>query len=149
MGIVTLTRVPDPWIETYENRLIGLDGYVNTTYRDLVRAFGVPHRFEEPGEKVDVQWTLADEGGNVVTVYNYKDGPNYMGSHGMAVEEITDWHIAGSGSDSVSAVINALEGRGKAETPSERVRRWVGPCSCECNSGGFCGGCGHAGCGRR
>lgn len=22
-------------------------------------------------------------------------------------------------------------------------------CSCACNSGGFCGGCGHAGCGRR
>ena len=27
-----------------------------------------------------------------------------------------------------------------------RPRR-VGPCSCACNSGGFCGGCGHAGCG--
>jgi hypothetical protein len=24
-----------------------------------------------------------------------------------------------------------------------------GPCPCECNSGGFCGGCGHAGCGGR
>lgn len=22
-------------------------------------------------------------------------------------------------------------------------------CGCECNSGGFCGGCGHAGCGGR
>jgi hypothetical protein len=29
-----------------------------------------------------------------------------------------------------------------------RSRR-VGPCPCPCNSGGFCGGCGHAGCGRR
>ncbi len=28
-------------------------------------------------------------------------------------------------------------------------RRPVGPCECECNRGGFCGGCGHAGCGRR
>ena len=25
----------------------------------------------------------------------------------------------------------------------------VKPCPCECNSGGFCGGCGHAGCGGR
>lgn len=25
----------------------------------------------------------------------------------------------------------------------------VGPCPCECNRGGFCGGCGHAGCGGR
>lgn len=24
-----------------------------------------------------------------------------------------------------------------------------GPCPCECNRGGFCGGCGHAGCGGR
>lgn len=29
------------------------------------------------------------------------------------------------------------------------VKRPVGPCPCECNSGGFCGGCGHAGCGGR
>jgi hypothetical protein len=30
------------------------------------------------------------------------------------------------------------------------LKRYVdGPCPCECNSGGFCGGCGHAGCGRR
>jgi hypothetical protein len=25
----------------------------------------------------------------------------------------------------------------------------AGPCSCECQNGGFCGGCGHAGCGSR
>jgi hypothetical protein len=31
-----------------------------------------------------------------------------------------------------------------------RARAAVGPCPCECNSpGGFCGGCGHAGCGGR
>ena len=31
----------------------------------------------------------------------------------------------------------------------DRNFRPVGPCPCECNSGGFCGGCGHAGCGGR
>ncbi|MEU8195317.1 hypothetical protein AB0C10_16200 [Microbispora amethystogenes] len=30
-----------------------------------------------------------------------------------------------------------------------RSAAWPGPCGCECSSGGFCGGCGHAGCGRR
>lgn len=25
----------------------------------------------------------------------------------------------------------------------------AGPCPCDCNRGGFCGGCGHAGCGGR
>lgn len=28
-------------------------------------------------------------------------------------------------------------------------KRLTGPCPCACNSGGFCGGCGHAGCGGR
>jgi hypothetical protein len=35
-----------------------------------------------------------------------------------------------------------------ALTRPRRFRR-VGPCPCECTTGGFCGGCGHAGCGRR
>lgn len=37
------------------------------------------------------------------------------------------------------------------DTHRDRVRRHpsTGPCTCECNRGGFCGGCGHAGCGRR
>lgn len=30
---------------------------------------------------------------------------------------------------------------------AETTRR--GPCPCACNQGGFCGGCGHAGCGAR
>jgi hypothetical protein len=33
--------------------------------------------------------------------------------------------------------------------PVPRVARVAGLCPCSCNSGGFCGGCGHAGCGRR
>jgi hypothetical protein len=28
-------------------------------------------------------------------------------------------------------------------------RRDCGPCGCACCYGGWCGGCGHAGCGRR
>ncbi|WP_107498863.1 hypothetical protein [Actinacidiphila yeochonensis] len=30
-----------------------------------------------------------------------------------------------------------------------RVARKPLPCPCACNAGGFCGGCGHAGCGAR
>jgi hypothetical protein len=70
----------------------------------------------------------------------------------------------------LSEIINAKEDRQQAmdhsvvsvtlRPPKELVaevnrrkkamdRRAVGPCPCVCNSGGFCGGCGHAGCGRR
>jgi hypothetical protein len=33
--------------------------------------------------------------------------------------------------------------------PRPPAGRGVGSCTCVCTSGGFCGGCGHAGCGRR
>lgn len=40
--------------------------------------------------------------------------------------------------------------RGLGDNPgSGRRSTYVPPCPCECNSGGFCGGCGHAGCGGR
>ncbi|MFE2070459.1 hypothetical protein ACFXDH_50265 [Streptomyces sp. NPDC059467] len=35
---------------------------------------------------------------------------------------------------------------GRQTAPRGRMR---GSCPCSCNSGGFCGGCGHAGCGGR
>ncbi|MGW7381879.1 hypothetical protein [Streptomyces sp. NPDC054794] len=35
---------------------------------------------------------------------------------------------------------------GRHTAPGGRMR---GSCPCSCNSGGFCGGCGHAGCGGR
>jgi hypothetical protein len=34
-------------------------------------------------------------------------------------------------------------------SPSHHQRPAAGPCPCDCNRGGWCGGCGHAGCGRR
>lgn len=44
----------------------------------------------------------------------------------------------------------------KPQTPGQEVTvsppsrpSWPGPCTCVCNSGGFCGGCGHAGCAGR
>ena len=41
------------------------------------------------------------------------------------------------------------EGRFVDTGPPVAVKRNPGPCPCACNSGGYCGGCGHAGCGRR
>jgi hypothetical protein len=45
-----------------------------------------------------------------------------------------------------------IEGRHRVfhvEHSAAARTRPVGPCPCACNSGGFCGGCGHAGCGGR
>jgi hypothetical protein len=47
---------------------------------------------------------------------------------------------------STSPAASPVPGNG-SRIPYKRRRN--GPCTCECATGGFCGGCGHAGCGRR
>ena len=42
-----------------------------------------------------------------------------------------------------------LQGRGRTKGRNMSYGQEVRPCPCECNRGGFCGGCGHAGCGGR
>lgn len=53
--------------------------------------------------------------------------------------EVSDWERAKTG---MGPAVRTF-------TTTDRATRPVGPCPCECNSGGFCGGCGHAGCGGR
>jgi hypothetical protein len=46
-----------------------------------------------------------------------------------------------------------LTDRGQGDTKAAKMLgallAWPGPCTCECNQTVSCGGCGHAGCGRR
>jgi hypothetical protein len=82
-------------------------GYVDTSYAKLVETFGEP----TPGwddYKTDAEWVLATVNGYVVTIYNYKDGKNYLGEEGLPVEEIRDWHIGGAGPHAVDLVQEAL-----------------------------------------
>lgn len=45
----------------------------------------------------------------------------------------------------VTSITSAADDDDDAVLP----RRAIGHCPCVCSNGGFCGGCGHAGCGRR
>lgn len=80
-----------------------LQGYITTTYAQLVETFGEPSH-DGDGYKTDAEWVLSDSRGNVVTIYNYKDGKNYNGNNGLDVEEITDWHIGGRNESVVDLV---------------------------------------------
>ena len=66
---------------------------ITADYKDLVKVFGEPTRDKE-GLKTDVMWRLKTPYG-VATIYNYKDGKNYLGNEGLGVENITDWHFGG------------------------------------------------------
>ena len=68
-----------------------------------IRKFGEPSSNGD-GYKVDAEWILrvseVNSEGSIVyqfpmTIYNYKDGRNYLGDRGLEVEDITNWHIGG------------------------------------------------------
>jgi len=83
-----------------------LQGYVDTTYKKLVDAFGEPTGND--GYKTDAEWDLVFEDGTVASIYNYKDGKNYNGDDGVDVENITDWHIGGYNKLAVERVTELL-----------------------------------------
>ena len=78
--------------------------YIAASYHELVEAFGEP-TMETDGYKVDAEWHVSfqinDEHAGFVTIYNYKNGKNYLGKNGLNVEDITEWHVGGKSRDSL------------------------------------------------
>jgi NTP pyrophosphatase (non-canonical NTP hydrolase) len=69
-----------------------LSGYLDITYAELVAALGEPNA-EGDGYKTDAEWTVELSDGTKASIYNYKNGRHYLGDEGLAVEDITDWHV--------------------------------------------------------
>lgn len=64
-----------------------LQGYVKTSYRELVDLFGLPRPWDGDG-KTRVEWILTPEYEEVpITIYDWKET--------IPVEKVTDWHIGG------------------------------------------------------
>ena len=70
-----------------------LMGYIDCSYDRLLKTFGAPHTGD--GYKVDAQWLIQFEDNRTASIYNFKDGKNYMGNKGKALDNIRDWHIGG------------------------------------------------------
>ena len=85
-----------------------LQGYIKTSYADLVACFGEPN-CKGDGYKVDAEWMIKFSNGVYATIYNYKTGKNYCGEEGLDVADITDWHVGGMSQKSVKCVEAALD----------------------------------------
>jgi len=93
-------------------------GQIETNYRDLVKLFGQPDLLTMEGDiqgsdtcfinKTDAEWTLETPAG-IATIYNWKNGRNYLGDEGEEVEEITTWNVGGFERIVVSYIEVALE----------------------------------------
>ena len=92
----------------------GLEGTIDTSYSNLVSKFGTPTYPHGDGYKTDAEWTLKDKG-HIITIYNYKDGHNYLGGRGKDTTKIRDWHIGGT----TSRVIDII----RKKFPNSKVRK--------------------------
>jgi hypothetical protein len=78
--------------------------------------------------------------------------PWTSGTSAVSLAAISQLHV--SSIDDHRVYVGAWSSAAPAQRPAVPPRRATmtartGPCPCECNRGGFCGGCGHAGCGGR
>ena len=77
-----------------------LQGYIKTTYDELVNVFGEPTNWGDGGRKVNVQWIIKFSDGTVATIYDWKMPRTPMG--------VYDWHIGGMSQDAVNCVKNCM-----------------------------------------
>ena len=78
-----------------DSNMTALMGYVNTTYARLVEVFGQPINGSGDG-KVNSEWIIKFNNGEVATIYNYKTGTTPTDDY--------DWHIGGNKKWVVAAV---------------------------------------------
>jgi hypothetical protein len=70
-----------------------LQGHITADYADLKKIFGKPTIGD--GYKVDAEWDIEFEDGTVATIYNWKNGRNYLCKDGLPKTKITNWNIGG------------------------------------------------------
>jgi len=71
-----------------------LQGYIETTYDELVNVFGKPTKLR--GDKITVEWILQFSDGTVASIYDWKESETPMGTY--------RWHIGGKSQRAVDLV---------------------------------------------
>ena len=71
--------------------MTSLKGTITTTYSKLVDKYGDP--LEIDGYKSDAEWIIEWEDGVIGTIYNWKNGKNYLGDDGDEVKNIIHLQI--------------------------------------------------------
>jgi hypothetical protein len=81
-------------------------GVIDVDYKKLKNTFGTPSKGDN--YKVDAEWVLQFSDGVVATIYNYKDGINYLGREGLRKTQIKNWHVGGHDQRAYDNVLKAL-----------------------------------------
>lgn len=87
----TLTFRTNP--DTYVGEL-SYQGCRMIPYQTLVALFGPPNPGD--GYKTDAEWTIQFSDGTTLCIYNWKNGPNYLGEDAR-LEWVDEWNVSGHG----------------------------------------------------
>lgn len=82
-------------------------GSIDCDYKKIKSIFGKPHKGD--GYKVDAEWNIEFENGEIATIYNYKDEKNYCGKEGLPKTKITDWHVGGYNNSVIKLICKLLQ----------------------------------------
>ena len=86
-----------------------LQGYIKATYEQLVKTFGEPHDPDGDNYKTDVEWAFEFADGTIATLYNWKNGKNYLGeAEGLELNDIYEWHVGGNSDKAVAKLLEKL-----------------------------------------
>jgi hypothetical protein len=85
-----------------------LQGYINTTYDNIVSKLGKQHHNGDD-YKTDAEWNIKFEDGTIATLYNWKNGLNYCRDEGLPLEDITEWNIGGHSPRAVALLTDLLK----------------------------------------
>ena len=70
-------------------------GSITATYAELKEAFGKPSEMYDD-YKSDAEWHIEFNNGMVASIYNWKNGKNYLGADGTPKTKITNWNVGGN-----------------------------------------------------
>tara|TARA_R100001443_G_scaffold84559_2_gene91179 strand:+ start:729 stop:1031 length:303 start_codon:yes stop_codon:yes gene_type:complete len=85
-----------------------LQGYLRASFEQLLRAFGSPHMDQCDHYKTDVEWAFRFADGTVATLYNWKNGKNYLGDEGLELNDIYTWNVGGFNEKAVTKLKERL-----------------------------------------
>lgn len=84
-------------------------GQIECTYQTLISVFGPPLKDGFDDYKCDAEWHIQFADGSVASIYNWKNGYNYLGSDGTPTEDITRWNIGGRDDHTVDRIKSTIK----------------------------------------
>ena len=85
-----------------------LQGYIKAPYEKLLEVFGAPNSKLCDNYKTDVEWAFEFDDGTIATLYNWKNGKNYLGDEGLELNDIYEWNVGGFNEKAVSKLLEKL-----------------------------------------